>query len=306
MSDNIPITPGTGADVATDEVGGVHHQLVKLEFGADGVAVPVSASDPLPVTGAFYPATQPVSAASLPLPTGASTDATLQAVRDRLPATAHAQPLTDAQLRAAAVPVSGAFWQATQPISAAALPLPSGASTSALQTAGNTSLSSIDGKTPALVSGRVPVDGSGVTQPVSLASQPLPVGASTETTLAAAVVSLASILTELQAKTEPGDVQAVSASSLPLPSGAATDDVLKDLCSVLRGLQQLLSSPRGYDKTQARQRVTAAVESGTVTTVTTVTTVSNLASVGGVDAFAMLMRPQSRQSWGINHRSRIS
>lgn len=55
----------------------------------------------------------------------------------------------------------------TQPVSAASLPLPTGASTSALQTTGNTSLSSIDGKTPALVSGRVPVDGSGVTQPVS-------------------------------------------------------------------------------------------------------------------------------------------
>lgn len=55
----------------------------------------------------------------------------------------------------------------TQPVSAASLPLPTGASTSALQTTGNTSLSSIDTKTPALVSGRVPVDGSGVTQPVS-------------------------------------------------------------------------------------------------------------------------------------------
>jgi len=64
-----------------------------------------------------------------------------------------------------AVPVSGTFWQATQPVSgtvtanagsgtqavsAASLPLPSGASTSALQTTGNSSLSSIDGKTPAL------------------------------------------------------------------------------------------------------------------------------------------------------------
>lgn len=38
-------------------------------------------------------------------------------------------PLTDAQLRATAVPVSGTFWQATQPISAASLPLPSGAAT---------------------------------------------------------------------------------------------------------------------------------------------------------------------------------
>ncbi|KKN49383.1 hypothetical protein LCGC14_0643590 [marine sediment metagenome] len=39
-------------------------------------------------------------------------------------------------------PVSGTFWQGTQPISAATLPLPSGASTSANQSTGNTSLAS--------------------------------------------------------------------------------------------------------------------------------------------------------------------
>lgn len=46
-----------------------------------------------------------------------------------------------------------------------------------------TAVESIDTKTPALVSGRVPVDGSGVTQPISAASLPLPTGAATETTL---------------------------------------------------------------------------------------------------------------------------
>lgn len=71
-----------------------------------------------------------------------------------------------------------------------------GVATAANQTTGNASLSSIDTKTPSLVSGRVPVDGSGVTQPVSgtfwqatqpvsAASLPLPTGAATETTLAA-------------------------------------------------------------------------------------------------------------------------
>lgn len=45
--------------------------------------------------------------------------------------------------------------------------LPTGAATSALQTTGNTSLSNIDTKLPSLVTGRIPVDGSGVTQPVS-------------------------------------------------------------------------------------------------------------------------------------------
>jgi hypothetical protein len=42
-------------------------------------------------------------------------------------------PLTDAQLRADPVPVSGPFYQATQPVSVAALPLPSGAATEATQ-----------------------------------------------------------------------------------------------------------------------------------------------------------------------------
>lgn len=86
----------------------------------------------------------------------------------------------------------------------------------------------------------------------------------------------------------------------------ATEETQAGVLELLRRIVMILGSPKGFDKPQNRQRVTAAVESGTVTTVTTVTTVSNLASVGGVDAFAMLMRPQSRQSWGINHRSRIS
>jgi hypothetical protein len=45
--------------------------------------------------------------------------------------------------------------------------------------ASEATLSSIDIKTPALVSGRVPVDGSGVTQPISAAALPLPAGAAT-------------------------------------------------------------------------------------------------------------------------------
>ncbi len=61
--------------------------------------------------------------------------------------------------------------------------LPTGASTAANQTTGNSSLSSIDTKTPALVTGRVPVDGSAVTQPISAASLPLPAGAATQATL---------------------------------------------------------------------------------------------------------------------------
>jgi hypothetical protein len=143
-----------------------------------------------PVSGTVavsnFPATQAVSASSLPLPAGAATDAEvsaligavmdtqvsndakLDAINAKLPSglvvtsgrlqvdvPAGASSLTNTELRASAVPVSLSSttitnFPATQAISAASLPLATGASTSALQTTGNTSLSNIDTKTPAL------------------------------------------------------------------------------------------------------------------------------------------------------------
>lgn len=38
MADNVSITPGAGASVAADDIGGVLHQRVKISVGADGVA----------------------------------------------------------------------------------------------------------------------------------------------------------------------------------------------------------------------------------------------------------------------------
>ena len=49
MADNVGYTPGSGATVAADDIGGVLHQRVKLGVGADGTAVDVSASNPMPV-----------------------------------------------------------------------------------------------------------------------------------------------------------------------------------------------------------------------------------------------------------------
>lgn len=49
MPDNLGYTPGSGATVATDEIGGLHFQRVKPTHGVDGVAVDVSATNPLPV-----------------------------------------------------------------------------------------------------------------------------------------------------------------------------------------------------------------------------------------------------------------
>jgi hypothetical protein len=50
MADNTVLNTGTGGDtIATDDIGGVKHQRVKLEFGADGSATDVSPAAPLPV-----------------------------------------------------------------------------------------------------------------------------------------------------------------------------------------------------------------------------------------------------------------
>lgn len=67
----------------------------------------------------------------------------------------------------------------TQPVSAASLPLPTGAATSANQATANASLSSIDGKLTTTANG-LKVDGSAVTQPVSASSLPLPSNAAVE------------------------------------------------------------------------------------------------------------------------------
>lgn len=57
MADNIIIRllSGAAANVATDDIGGVHHQRVKIQHGADGAATDTSAASPLPVvqTGAL-------------------------------------------------------------------------------------------------------------------------------------------------------------------------------------------------------------------------------------------------------------
>ena len=168
----------------------------------------------------------------------------------------------------------------TIPVSAASLPLPTGAATAANQTAGNTSLTTIATNTIGLVqtqdsvtsgqngplaqgavttaaptytsghtdplsltpAGGLRVDGSAVTQPVSASSLPLPSGAAT----AANQTTIGTQTTELNDGTHSATIKAasvapvatdtalvvavspntptlpVSAASLPLPSGAAT------------------------------------------------------------------------------------
>ncbi len=51
MADNVTITPGSGASVATDDVGGVQYQRVKLDLGGDGLSVPVTGALPISTPG---------------------------------------------------------------------------------------------------------------------------------------------------------------------------------------------------------------------------------------------------------------
>jgi len=58
MTDNVDVTPGSGATIATDDVSGVQFQKVKLDMGADG------ASSPLGVGQQAKAASLPVAIAS--------------------------------------------------------------------------------------------------------------------------------------------------------------------------------------------------------------------------------------------------
>lgn len=50
MADNTVLNAGSGGDtIATDDIAGVKHQQVKVEWGVDGTATPVSAANPMPV-----------------------------------------------------------------------------------------------------------------------------------------------------------------------------------------------------------------------------------------------------------------
>lgn len=52
MADNVGYTPGTGATVAADDIGGVLHQRIKIGVGENGTAVDVSEANPMPVADA--------------------------------------------------------------------------------------------------------------------------------------------------------------------------------------------------------------------------------------------------------------
>lgn len=175
------------------------------------------------------------------LPTGAATEATLAAIKTAAEILDNAIAGTEMQVDVvAALPAGGNTIGAvnlaqytpatgrlpvdgsgvTQPVSAASLPLPSGAATSAAQTTGNNSVASIDTKTPALgqalAAGSVPV--------VLTASQ-----ITTLTPLATVAVTGPLTDTQLRASAVPvsGTVTANAGTGTMAVSGPLTDTQLR-------------------------------------------------------------------------------
>jgi len=179
MADNIAVTPGVGKDVKTDQgsVSGAHMQVVKLAVSADGDETLVPAD-------ATYGLAVEITRSNLP--SGAATEATVAAIKtgtDKIPAAPAQEHVAAATPHAARLTDGSAFYKATtpsdtQPVSAATLPLPTGAAQEHVAFATphavrlSTGAAFYDAPVaaqlpPALVSGRLAVDGSGVTHPVS-------------------------------------------------------------------------------------------------------------------------------------------
>jgi hypothetical protein len=243
----------------------------------DAAGVTVAVEKPLAPGRAAAAASRPVALSS---EDKASLDAISAAIGGAtyFPAT---QPVSGAVSVSGPVAVTGTFWQATQPVSAASLPLPTGAATSAKQDAQTALLTTIDSKLAGTinvaivsgggggtggdasaanqviqtghlaaieaavegvlavagtvsVSGPVAVTGTfyPATQPVSIAATVPVSGPLTDGQLRASAVAVSGPLTDGQLR---ASAVPVSAAALPLPAGAATNAKLDELIAGVVG-----------------------------------------------------------------------
>jgi hypothetical protein len=137
------------------------------------------------------------------------------------------------------------------------------------------------------------------------ASNPMPVDVS-------APVAIAGSVDVVAATPLPVDLSNVTPSA-PLPvelvvNGAAFEVHDAEAVELLSRLLLYLDSPRGYDKSLQRERVTAILESGTVTTVTTVTTCATVTNLSTIDTLqgGLLVRGQNMAAWAQTVRARIT
>lgn len=202
-----------------------------------------------------------VSVTSSALPTGAATEATVSALNAKFNSQGQ-------KTMAASTPVVLASDQSAIPV-IGNIVVTDGAQ--------ETTLSAINTKTPSLVSGRVPVDGSAVTQPVSAASLPLPSGAATSALQTTGNTSLSNIDTKFPAKGQNTMVNSLpvviasNQSAIPVSlSGAATETTLS---SINTKTPTLVSGRVPVDGSAVTQPVEfASPGSATLTNVSTSTT----------------------------------
>lgn len=110
MADNIAITAGTGTTVATDDVGGVQYQKIKIDVGGDGASAALSTSNPLPVSdaGGSLTVDGTVTVADLPL-SQASTTSGQKGVLVQGAVTTGAPSYTNAQTAPLSIDTNGAL-----------------------------------------------------------------------------------------------------------------------------------------------------------------------------------------------------
>jgi len=287
-------------------------------------------SNPLTVTGPLTDAqlratAVPVSAASLPLPTGAATESTLATRLSEAGFQARINTLGQKTM-ANSTPVVISSDQSSLPVTASSLPLPSGAASAANQTTIGAQTTKInDGTNTAAVTAAnaLKVDGSAVTQPVSgtvavsnLSTLSTLAEQQTQTTaLSTANASLASIDTKTPslgqaiANTSVPVVLASDQSAVPVSfSVASTLQTSDESTPWLRRIAKLSESLSVVDSAQ-RQRISldsiaAGVTLPTVTSVGTVTTVTGVTTMAGMDREMYINI--ARQTYAMCIRAKIT
>jgi|GEM_PF-2065250 len=238
---------GAGGGVALPVSGNFWQAVQPVSGTVSMTALPAGSNTIGSVSVSNLPATQAISAASLPLPAGAALDASVVAVK-----TALGTPMQQSggSVAVSSLPVlpagsnaigsvSVSNLPATQAVSAASLPLPAGAALDASvvavksalgtpmqQSGGSVSVSSL----PALPAGSnaigiVSVSNLPATQAISAASLPLPAGAASDASVQSVKTAIGTPMQQTGGSVSVTNLpatQPVSATTLPLPTGAAT------------------------------------------------------------------------------------
>lgn len=220
MADGTTLNSGTGGDViATDDILGVKHQRVKVEFGADGSATDVSSANPLPVIAAAnsgvdigdVTVNNAAGSTSVPVQGAAAADAAVAGNPVLLGGRASAAAPTDVSADGDAV----SLWTTLK----GALHVADGGGTLSVDDGGGAL--TVDGTVA--VSGTVTVDASGTTVPVSNAGL---------TELAAAINASSQVDVNIAASAATVTVSGTVTANLSATDNAVLDNIDADTSAI--------------------------------------------------------------------------